>query len=57
MLFKEKAEDPKLIISELSSAGDKDYIILHNPYSVEVSLAGYSITDDLLKEKNLDFQG
>ncbi|TAH74801.1 MAG: hypothetical protein EWM47_01480 [Anaerolineaceae bacterium] len=44
--FKKKAENPKIIISEVCSDGDNDYIILHNPYKDDVSLLGYSITDD-----------
>lgn len=45
-VFKTKAENPKIIISEICSDGDKDYIILHNPYEEEISLLGYSISDD-----------
>lgn len=46
-VFKEEVEEPQIIISELSSDGDKDYIILYNPYKEDISLLGYSITDDL----------
>ncbi|MDI9488294.1 MAG: CotH kinase family protein [Bacillota bacterium] len=45
-VFKEKAENPKLIISEISSDGDMDYIILYNPYDEDVSTLGYSVTDN-----------
>lgn len=46
-VFKEKAENPKLLISELSSYGDQDYIILTNPYEEDIMMTGYSITDDV----------
>jgi len=45
-VFKEKPENPKLIISEICSDGDKDYIMLYNPYEEDILLRGYSITDD-----------
>lgn len=46
-VLKDKAENPKIIISEICSEGDKDYIILYNPYDVDISMQGYSITDDM----------
>ena len=46
-VLKEKADNPKIIISELCSDGDKDYIILYNPYKEDINLMGYSITDDI----------
>ncbi len=45
-VFREKAKNPKLIIRELRSDGDNDYIILYNPYEEDVSMVGYSITDN-----------
>lgn len=51
--FKKRAENPKIIISEICSEGDKDYIILHNPYKDDISLLGYSITDDKNKPGKL----
>lgn len=46
-VLKDKEENPKAVISELCSDGDKDYIILYNPYDEDISLLGYSITDDI----------
>lgn len=45
-VLKEKAENPRLFISELCSDGDEDYIILNNPYEEDIMMTGYSITDD-----------
>ncbi|HPU63341.1 MAG TPA: CotH kinase family protein [Mobilitalea sp.] len=45
-VFKERPHNPKIIISEICSDGDKDYIMLYNPYEEDVSLLGYSITDN-----------
>lgn len=44
--FKKEVENPKIIITEICSDGDNDYIILHNPYNDSINLLGYSITDD-----------
>lgn len=44
--LKKKAENPKIIIAEICSDGNNDYITLHNPYKEDISLLGYSITDD-----------
>lgn len=44
--FKKKADNPKAIISEICSDGDLDYIMLYNPYDEDISLQGYSVTDD-----------
>jgi hypothetical protein len=46
-VFKEEAENPKIIIREICSDGDRDYIMLYNPYKEDISLLGYSITDDI----------
>ena len=45
-VFKEEVNNPQLIISEMSSEGDNDYIVIYNPYMVDVSTEGYTITDD-----------
>lgn len=45
-VFKDEAANPQLIISEISSEGDNDYIVLYNPYTIEVSTKGYTLTDD-----------
>lgn len=45
-VFKKKAENPKIIISEICSDGDTDYILLFNPYDVDISMSGYTITDN-----------
>jgi hypothetical protein len=45
-VFKEQAENPRAIISEICSEGDKDYIMLFNPYEEDVKLMGYSLTDN-----------
>lgn len=51
--FKESIENPRIIISEVSSNGENDYIILYNPYNEDISLLGYSITDDMSKPGKL----
>ncbi|MDF2537380.1 MAG: hypothetical protein K0S76_401 [Herbinix sp.] len=48
-VYKEKPKDPHIIISELSSDGDGDYIILYNPNKEKVSASGYFLTDDITK--------
>ena len=45
-VFKEKAENPRIFITELCSDGDRDYILLHNPYDEDIYMMGYSITDN-----------
>ncbi|NLJ97326.1 MAG: hypothetical protein GX321_09260 [Clostridiales bacterium] len=45
-VFKEKAEHPRIFITEVCSDGDKDYIILYNPYEEDIPMRGYSITDN-----------
>lgn len=52
-VFKEKAENPKIIISEVCSDGDEDYIILYNPYEEDILMMGYSISDDVNKPGKL----
>jgi hypothetical protein len=52
-VLKDKAEKPKVIISEICADGDKDYIILYNPYQENINLSGYSITDDINKPGKL----
>ena len=46
-VLKDKEENPRIFISEICSDGDKDYILLYNPYDEDISLLGYSITDDI----------
>lgn len=45
--LKKNAENPRLFITEVCSDGDNDYIILFNPYKEDISLLGYSISDDI----------
>lgn len=45
-VLKDNEENRNLIISEVRSDGDKDYIMLYNPYTEDISLQGYSITDN-----------
>jgi len=44
--LKKKPRNPGLIITEVCSDGDSDYIILYNPYKEDINLLGYSLTDD-----------
>ncbi len=53
--FKDKVDNPRVIISKICSDGDKDYIMLHNPYKEDVNLLGYSITDDVDEPGKLIF--
>ncbi len=46
-VFKKKAENVKIIIREIYSNQDRDYIMLYNPYKEDISMMGYSITDDV----------
>lgn len=55
--YKDKAENPKAIISKICSDGDGDYIMLYNPYKEDISLHGYSITDDLNEPGKLILPG
>lgn len=52
-VLKNKEGEQGLIISEICSDGDKDYIILYNPGKEDISLVGYSITDDNSKPGKL----
>lgn len=45
-VLKDQEDNLRPIISEICSDGDQDYIILYNPYKEDISLQGYSITDD-----------
>lgn len=42
----DKIDNPRIIISKISSDGDKDYIMIYNPNKEDINLIGYSITDD-----------
>lgn len=46
-VIKDREENLKAIITEVSSDSDNDYIILYNPYKEDINLLGYSITDDI----------
>lgn len=46
-VLKDREEELKIIISEVCSDGDDDYIVLYNPYKDDIALLGYSITDDI----------
>lgn len=48
-VLKDTPEDPHIIISELTSDGDKDYLMLYNPYEADIAMAGYLVTDDINK--------
>ena len=45
-VLKEKAENPRIFITEVYTDGDNDYLVIYNPYKDNVDLMGYSITDD-----------
>jgi hypothetical protein len=53
--LKDKVDDSKIIISKICTDGDEDYIMLLNPYKEDVSLLGYSITDDIGEPGKLIF--
>lgn len=46
--FKEN-ENKRLVISEYSSAGKDDVIVLYNPYTVPLGTKGYSVSDKISK--------
>ena len=56
-MYKDKEENPKIIISKICSDGDGDFIMLYNPYKEDVDLQGYSITDDLNEPGKLILPG
>ena len=44
--IKEPEDGKKIIISEFTSNGQDDYIVLFNPYSTPISTIGYQLSDD-----------
>lgn len=45
LILKDAEDNPKLIIDEISSRGQNDYIGLYNPYNVAISTVGYAMSD------------